>query len=329
MKTLRNYAILLGLASAALLAACGNPSTTDVVDNDAVTTDTQATDTPASDTPATDAPPADAPAGLSCMSYCTTIMTNCTADNMQYADMAECVAYCGRAMWPMGTVGEMTNNTLGCHSYHAGVAGTGGAIGATLHCPHAGPSGDGVCGTVAFRTDMPTAYRRVDRMGMPAVATVLVAAARKNAFNDADPAGDMAFAGDFIAQLTALHAALDDDLTGLMLTPCSMTVLVGGLPECLGQSFATGRTVASLVVPNDTLRIDPTAMAGFPNGRRLQDPVIDVTLAVLLLRMNATCGAGMCSAGTLAAVPLNPARNDVNMGNFLATFPYVHPPHAP
>jgi hypothetical protein len=167
-------------------------------------------------------------------------------------------------------------------------------------------------------------------MGMPAVSTALVPSDRKNAYNDADPAGDMAFAGDFIATLTGLHTALDADLNTLHLTPCSMTTLVGTLPECLGQTYTTGHTVASLVVPHDVITLDTTVAAGFPNGRRLEDPVIDVTLAVLLLRLNTgTCGTTvgtMCSAATLAMLPLNPSHNDVAN---LTEWPYLAPPHAP
>lgn len=36
----------------------------------------------------------------------------------------------------------MSGDTLGCRAYHAGAAKADGA----LHCPHAGPSGDGACG---------------------------------------------------------------------------------------------------------------------------------------------------------------------------------------
>jgi hypothetical protein len=180
---------------------------------------------------------------------------------------------------------------------------------------------------------MPAAFTRVDRMGMPAVSTVLVGSARKNAYNDGNPSGDMSFAGDFIMSLTGLHMALDAQFAGLNFTTCSMVTVVNGLPECLGQEFAAGRTVASLVVPNDVLRLDLSAAAGFPNGRKLADPVIDVTLAVLFLRINRTgpgmCGMAPCSPATLAGVPVNPPRNDVMGGMFPDTFPYLHPPHRP
>lgn len=74
-----------------------------------------------------------------------------------------------------------------------------------------------------FRTDGPSSYVRVDRMGMPAVATALIGSSAKTAYNAADPVNDAN--GDFVpeltAQLTGLTNALADDLTGLGLTPCA------------------------------------------------------------------------------------------------------------
>ena len=300
------------------LAGCGGGGTTD-----GGTTDVQTTDTGGSTDGGT--------VSGGCMTYCTQITTNCTGDNAQYTDMADCLAYCASAGWPAGTDGDQSGNTLACRTYHSGGPAT---MNATLHCPHAGPTGAGVCGSLTFRTDLPAMYTRVDRMGMPAVSTALVSTAQKNAYNDGDPANDSTFAPEFINTLTALHGALDDDFTALNLTPCSMTTLVGGLPECLGQTYAANHTVASLVVPNDVITLDPSVAAGFPNGRLLADPVIDVTLAVLFLKLGTgTCGtgaaAGPCSALTLASLPLNPPHNDVAGGMFLTTFPYLQPVHAP
>lgn len=74
-----------------------------------------------------------------------------------------------------------------------------------------------------FRSDPATAYTRVDRMGMPAVATALIGSSQKEPYNDADPADDAN--GDFVpelsAQLTGLTNALADDLVGAGLTPCA------------------------------------------------------------------------------------------------------------
>lgn len=86
---------------------------------------------------------------------------------------------------------------------------------------------------------------------------------------------------------------------------------------CLEQMIpGTGVTVAGAVVP-DTLTLSLGGASGFPNGRKLADPVIDVTLAVIFLDL-ATNGPG-----TLAGLPLNPSGNDVP---FRAEFPYLAAP---
>jgi hypothetical protein len=156
-----------------------------------------------------------------------------------------------------------------------------------------------------FATDPPTAYTRVDRAGMPAVNTALIPMDQKDAYNQADPTDDgaMQFVPDIVASVEALHAALDDDLMGLSLTPCAADV-------CVMQG-------APLVVP-DTLQIDPAAAAGFPNGRQPTDQVIDLTLAVLLLDLS------VHAVDTLAGVPVNPPANDKA---FLPSFPYFAEPH--
>ena len=77
--------------------------------------------------------------------------------------------------------------------------------------------------TFDFRTDAPSAYVRVDRMGMPAVSTALIGSDTKNAYNDADPSDDVAgtFVPELVSQLTGLTNALADDLVGAGLTPCA------------------------------------------------------------------------------------------------------------
>lgn len=74
-----------------------------------------------------------------------------------------------------------------------------------------------------FRSDDASAYVRVDRMGMPAVATALIGSDQKNAYNDADPVDDANgdFVPELVEQLTGLTNALADDLTGAGLTPCA------------------------------------------------------------------------------------------------------------
>jgi hypothetical protein len=154
-----------------------------------------------------------------------------------------------------------------------------------------------------FATEDASAYTRVDRMGMPAISTAVIVS--KDEYNQGSPAEDLT--GDFGTEITtvveALHTALDDDLVGLGLTPSKAADAVAA--------------AAPLVIP-DVLRIDTSAANGFPNGRQLTDPVIDLTLALVLLDL------GTHGLDTLAGVPVNPSANDVE---FYDTFPYLGATH--
>lgn len=154
-----------------------------------------------------------------------------------------------------------------------------------------------------FATDDPSTYVRVDRIGMPAIGTAVIA--DKEGYNQADPSDDpSAFVEQIVASVTGLHEALDDDLTGLGLTPCAPDL-------CVEQA-------APLVVP-DIITVDTSADSGFPNGRRLEDPVIDVTLALVLLDLSVE---GQTVTSLVGA--LNPTAND---RPFEDAFPYLAPAH--
>lgn len=98
-------------------------------------------------------------------------------------------------------------------------------------------------------------------------------------------------------------------------TPSPSPVSLNVTP-CLNQVVAQGRTLANLVVP-DVIRLDLTQPAGFPNGRRYLDPVVDITLAAALLDLR------VHSPGLLASLPLNPNGVDQPLP---ATFPFLAPP---
>ena len=86
---------------------------------------------------------------------------------------------------------------------------------------------------------------------------------------------------------------------------------------CIEQTVpGTTTTVAGAIIP-DTLTIDFAQPSGFPNGRRLQDQVVDVTLALIFLDLTEHAPT------TLAGVPVNPPANDVP---FPTNFPYLAPP---
>lgn len=102
-------------------------------------------------------------------------------------------------------------------------------------------------------------------------------------------------------------------------TPTPQPTTGFNVNNCLNQVIpgTGGLTVAGAVIP-DTVTINLDAPSGFPNGRRLQDPVIDVTLAILFLDL-ATHGAD-----TFARLPLGPAAND---RPFLSDFPFLAAPN--
>jgi hypothetical protein len=80
-----------------------------------------------------------------------------------------------------------------------------------------------------FRTDSESQYARVDRMGMPAVATALIGSSVKVSYNDDSPTQDLTPAGggsfkwvpEIRAQLTALTNALADDFQAAGVSLCA------------------------------------------------------------------------------------------------------------
>jgi len=55
--------------------------------------------------------------------------------------MNVCMTAC--SAFPLGTDADTAGNTVGCRAYHAGAASSAAAT----HCPHAGPTGGGMCGS--------------------------------------------------------------------------------------------------------------------------------------------------------------------------------------
>jgi hypothetical protein len=82
--------------------------------------------------PATDPP--------TCADYCKLSVTACQGEVAVYDDEAQCLAVC--AALEIGTIGDRTENTVGCRKYHSYSAMADPAT----HCSHTGPGGDGHCG---------------------------------------------------------------------------------------------------------------------------------------------------------------------------------------
>jgi hypothetical protein len=103
----------------------------------------------------------------------------------------------------------------------------------------------------------------VDRMGVPAINTVLVPFPRKNEYNRSTPQQDAAgkFASDIVGTLTGLG------------TDAAHIGILAGVAVAKGDILRLDTSVA-----NTGGQGGDTAGAGFPNGRRPSDDVIDTIL---------------------------------------------------
>lgn len=107
-------------------------------------------------------------------------------------------------------------------------------------------------------------------------------------------------------------------------TPTPTTVASFDVLPCINQvvpldRVPPGTRVIDLIIP-DTITIWPDRPIGFPNGRLLSDPVIDITLGVILLDINR---AGQ-NAASFAAIPLDPPQSPRVP---IADFPFAAPPY--
>jgi hypothetical protein len=113
-----------------------------------------------------------------------------------------------------------------------------------------GPGGSTMIGVWARTVD--GTGKQVDRMGRPAINTALVPDAMKDAFNQGSPSTDVTnFSGTVMATLLAF-----------------------------GNTQATATALTNVLLP-DVLTFDTSMSAGFLNGRRLPDDVIDAEFGLL------------------------------------------------
>ena len=149
---------------------------------------------------------------------------------------------------------------------------------------------------------------QIDRMGRPAINTVFipnnpippdnVGSSKKTTFNHGDPSTDVAtWRPEVVNTLTTLFSLND---------------LGGGLggtdnpSDDFTKPFGIN-DLANLLLP-DILTVDVSSTAGFPNGRKLADDVIDTELGLI----------------TEGFVTTDCVAND---STFLSTFPYVGAPN--
>ena len=126
-----------------------------------------------------------------------------------------------------------------------------------------GGKGIAVVETYDLDVAAPTTLRQIDRTGVPAVNVVLVPAARKDEYNMGSPEEDAngRFAADIVATLKALGT--DDTNIGIL---AQVAVVHGDYLRLNLNTANTGTGGGN------------NSGAGFPNGRRLGDDVVDTLL---------------------------------------------------
>ena len=209
------------------------------------------------------------------------------------------------------------------------------------------------------------AWTQVSRLGQPLVNEVVIGLKDKDRFNASKPSGD----GQFLDYVT--HPTLPA-LLGLVLAGDAAALAPTNVPRTdLATVFLTGITGVNkpaTVTPSEMLRLNTavaavpfgaqnrlaivgsiktsgTDFAGFPNGRRPKDDVVDIALVAMLgglcmangdadtFKLNGIPGvAGITSACKPSSVPAGAASLDVHDAvdqaavPFLSGFPYLNTP---
>ena len=170
---------------------------------------------------------------------------------------------------------------------------------------------------------------QVSRLGMPLVNEVVIPLKDKDRFNASEPFNDVANFGSSIVDPEL--ARLFHLIYGLSVPPAPRNDLVAvfatgvpGLNQPAGVSPGEMLRLNLLIAPAanpSRLGVLAGDLAGFPNGRRLGDDVVDIAERVV---------AGVLVPGFDIA-PNNQLGDgiDANDKPYLPYFPYVAPPHNP
>lgn len=180
-------------------------------------------------------------------------------------------------------------------------------------------------------------FRQVSRLGNPLVNELIIPLGLKDTFNSSTPSGDSQFASFVVdPQLAQLLKAV----FGIDVPPAPRNDLVSIFATGIAVNSVTGPTYTTFLSdgrPHEMLRLNvaiaPSAnpnrlgllggdVAGFPNGRRVGDDVVDIALRAV-------------AGGT----PFTPAQNvspnnalgdgvDHNDVSYLSAFPYLGTPHS-
>ena len=187
-------------------------------------------------------------------------------------------------------------------------------------------------------------WQQVSRLANPLINEVIIPLGQKDAWNVSDPQSDSQFVGRYLEpEVTKLENLLYPVLDNAPETGRGdlVAVLLTGVP---GLNL-TGQTQADLIRLNTSVapagpvgtgnRLGALGgdLAGFPNGRRLEDDTPDIELRALACGYGPVVGPivqgfGFCD-GNANRSPNNMLGDgvDANEKPFLTTFPYVATPH--
>lgn len=196
-------------------------------------------------------------------------------------------------------------------------------------------------------------YTQLSRLGMPLVNEVVIGLDKKNAFNASEPKGD----GQFLQFVTypSLPVLVNVLFPAVPVPETPRTDLVAAFLTGLTLKTSDGAVVFSNQVgsatPSEMLRLNTAVapvpltdqnslgllacdVAGFPNGRRPFDDVVDIELTVAEGALTPTTGPalqtcavadgtpGVINAGVVVTDGALPDRDD-----YLTRFPYLDVPH--
>ena len=182
-------------------------------------------------------------------------------------------------------------------------------------------------------------WAQVSRLGAPLINEVIIPLGKKDLWNATEPEDDSQFVSryrnpEIVGIANALYDALDDAPTSQRND--LVAVLLTGVP---GLNF-TGPTKADLLRLNvaippseepERLGVVAGDFAGFPNGRRLGDDVVDIELRALVCSYGAAAeiveSFGFCG-GNAHRTPNDLITDgvDANERAFSPEFPYVATP---
>ncbi len=182
---------------------------------------------------------------------------------------------------------------------------------------------------------------QMSRLSNPLINEVVIPLAKKDLFNGSRPDNDAQF-GSFVT--SPEPAALINTFYGGAI-PASQQAPTSGRTD-LVTVFLTGIPGVNqlpTVTPSEMIRLNTTIApsanpnrlgvvagdnAGFPNGRRLGDDVVDIELRAFECSYGVVGTVGPCDAAKYNKAPNNALTDgvDANDKAFLATFPYVASP---